>query len=179
MKFESTAIPGLQVIQYQSFKDMRGGFVKTIHKESFEQAGLNWQFAESYFSVSAKNVIRGMHFQVPPQQHDKLVYVVSGSILDVVLDIRTYAPTYGRYVATVLSAENRKALFIGEGLAHGFLSLEDNAIVEYHTTTVQDKACEGGVLWNSFGFDWPVADPVLSDRDKAFESFTSGKTWFT
>ncbi|GGH65545.1 dTDP-4-dehydrorhamnose 3,5-epimerase/CDP-3, 6-dideoxy-D-glycero-D-glycero-4-hexulose-5-epimerase [Filimonas zeae] len=178
MKFEPTDIAGLTVIHYQPFADARGGFVKTIHRESFEQEGLEWQFAESYFSISARDVIRGMHFQVPPHDHDKLVHVVKGSIIDVVLDIRNDAPTYGSWVATLLNDENRKALYIGKGLAHGFLSLEPDTIVEYHTTTQQHKACEGGVLWNSFGYEWPVAAPVLSERDKGFAAFSHAQTWF-
>lgn len=178
MNFESTAIAGLSVISYQPFSDTRGGFVKTIHRETFEQQGLEWQFAESYFSISARDVIRGMHFQVPPRDHHKLVHVIKGGIIDVVLDLRRSSPTHGTWVATTLSAENRKALYIGKGLAHGFLSLEPDSIVEYHTTTSQSKQCECGILWNSFGYEWPVAQPVLSDRDRAFAPFSHEQSWF-
>lgn len=178
MIFESTPIQGLHVIGYNRFVDHRGEFVKTIHRESFEQAGVEWRFTESYFSVSAKDVIRGMHFQLPPADHDKLVYVIAGSITDVVLDIRRRSPTYGQYFATTLSADNRKAVYIPKGLAHGFVSLEPQSIVEYHTTTSQHKGYEGGILWNSFGYAWPVEEPILSERDQAFIPFTQEPSFF-
>lgn len=178
MLIQPTAIAGLYEVQYQPYHDHRGAFVKTIHRNSFENAGLHWCFEESYFSVSAAGVIRGMHFQLPPAAHDKLVYVVNGSIQDVVLDLRQSAPTYGSYLVTQLSAANRKGLYIAAGLAHGFISEAADTVVEYHTTTAQDKAAEAGVLWNSFGYKWPVVAPVLSDRDRAFPAFDKQQQYF-
>ncbi len=169
---------GLFIIQPFVHHDERGSFVKTIHDGFYAENGLDPSFTESFYSISNKDVIRGMHFQYPPHAHDKLVYVLQGSILDVVLDLRKSSATYGQTFSRLLTAENREMLFIGKGLAHGFLSLESNSIVEYHTTTSQAKEAEGGILWNSFGFDWPVKDPVLSGRDKDFISFTQYTSQF-
>jgi dTDP-4-dehydrorhamnose 3,5-epimerase len=171
MDVKITEFNDLFVLEYSSFKDNRGEFVKTIHKDFFLENKLEWNFTESFYSVSYKNVFRGMHFQYYPNDHEKLVYVVKGKILDVVLDLRFESETYGKYFATELSDKNRKGIYIGKGFAHGFLSLEDNTIVEYHTTTVQSKECEGGVKWDSFGFEIPIENPIISQRDGAFAPF--------
>lgn len=178
MNIESTAFDNLFVMNYNSFKDERGEFVKTIHKDTFVDNNLEWNFSESFYSVSHKNVFRGMHFQYSPNDHEKLVYVVKGSILDVVLDLRSDSETYGKYFTIELSDLNRKGLYIGKGFAHGFLSLENDTVVEYHTTTVQSKDSEGGVKWDSFGFDLPISDPIISLRDISFENFDVNKKYF-
>jgi dTDP-4-dehydrorhamnose 3,5-epimerase len=178
MKIDKTNFEDLYIINYKSFNDKRGEFIKTIHAPSFIEMGLEWQFEESFYSISKKNVIRGMHFQVPPNSHSKLVYVVEGTILDVVLDLRTSAKTFGSFFSIELSAENRNAIYIGKGFAHGFLSLDEKSIVEYHITTVQNKISESGVKWSSFGFDWGIQDPIISDRDDAFENFNKKMSYF-
>ena len=179
MNILETRFDSVFVLEYLSFKDNRGEFVKTIHEERFKEFGLDPYFAESYYSISAKDVLRGMHFQVPPFDHNKLVYVVKGSILDVVLDLRQRSCTFGEYFAIELNERNRRGLYIGKGFAHGFLSLEDNTIVEYHTSTIQSKEHEDGVHFNSFGFEWPVNCPIISNRDERFEFFEHGyKTLF-
>lgn len=158
-------------MDYGSFVDNRGEFVKTIHEESFLEKGLDCDFKESFYSVSKRNVIRGMHYQLPPSDHDKLVYVLTGAIIDVVLDIRNDSPTFGKFFSIELSAENRKGIYIGKGFAHGFLSLYDNTTVEYHTTTPQDRACEAGIKFDSFGYDWQTTSPIISQRDQDFQLF--------
>jgi len=178
MKIEHTNFDDLYTINYKSFTDSRGEFVKTIHEETFAEAGVDWKFTESFYSLSHKNVIRGMHFQFPPHSHDKLVYVVTGKIIDVVLDIRNNSNTFGKCFAVEISAEKRNAIYIGKGFAHGFLSLEDNTIVEYHTTTSQNRDAEGGIKWDSFNFDWGVTDPILSERDSSFKGFDLANPYF-
>lgn len=178
MNIIATGFDDLYVIDYNSFKDKRGEFVKTIHEPTFQQAGLAWAFTESFYSTSAKDVLRGMHFQKPPHDHEKLVYVVVGRILDVVLDLRKSSKTYGKCFSIELSAEKRNAVYIGKGFAHGFLSLAQDSIVEYHTTTVQSREAEGGILWNSFGFDWGCENLIISDRDSAFDAFDNQTTYF-
>ncbi|MFD2145278.1 dTDP-4-dehydrorhamnose 3,5-epimerase [Mucilaginibacter antarcticus] len=173
-----TKFTDLLCIDFKSFTDIRGEFVKTIHKETFEQNKLDWNFTESFFSKSFKNVLRGMHFQYSPADHNKLVYVVSGKILDVVVDLRKESKTYGEFYSVELSDENRKGIYIGKGFAHGFLTLQDNSIVEYHTSTSQDRQAEGGIKWDSFGFEWPVDNPIMSERDSSFEAFNLDKTYF-
>ncbi|GGE55757.1 dTDP-4-dehydrorhamnose 3,5-epimerase [Pedobacter psychrotolerans] len=172
MKIVSTEFENLFIMDYSSYKDNRGEFVKTIHKQTFDEFGLESVFTESFYSVSAKDVIRGMHYQNPPEDHVKLVYVLTGAIIDVVLDIRKESITYGKYFFVELSQNNRNGIYIGKGFAHGFLALEDDTTVEYHTTTSQHKEFEAGIRYDSFGFDWKVSKPIMSDRDLAFQKFT-------
>ena len=178
MKIVKTEFHDLFVIEYASYKDNRGEFVKTIHEKTFAEHGLEWKFTESFYSVSDQHVIRGMHYQKPPADHAKLVYVITGAIIDVVLDIRQSSPTFGQAFSVELSAENRKGIYIGKGFAHGFLALQKGTTVEYHTTTSQDKEAEGGIKYDSFGFNWGIDKPILSIRDAAFEGFTSSKQYF-
>ena len=104
--------------------------------------------------------------------------MVSGKILDVVLDLRRRSETYGKYFVIELTQENRLGLFVGKGFAHGFLSLEDHTVVEYHTTSVQNKDSEGGVKWDSFGAPWTIENPILSERDSRFASFDPNENYF-
>ncbi|WP_262899384.1 dTDP-4-dehydrorhamnose 3,5-epimerase family protein [Pedobacter sp. ISL-64] len=172
MEILNTPFQDLYIMEYNSFLDNRGEFVKTIHKETFLEKELDYIFTESFYSISNKNVIRGMHFQVPPKDHSKLVYVVTGSIIDVVLDIRKTSETFGRFFSIELSAKNRKGIYIGKGFAHGFLSLENDTTVEYHTSTSQSRECEAGIRFDSFGYDWEVEKPILSNRDLEFKIFS-------
>lgn len=171
MEIIKTFIDDLFILDFGSFKDKRGEFVKTIHSETFEKYGLEYKFEESFFSISNRNVIRGMHFQVPPEAHEKLVYIINGRITDVVLDIRKESRTFGQYLSVELNSEKRQGLYIGKGLAHGFHSLADNTIVEYHTTTPYSSICETGIKFNSFGYNWNVNKPIVSDRDLKFSIF--------
>ena len=162
-----TNLAGLVCLQPRIFTDHRGSFVKTFHDQMFRDLGLPFETREEFFSTSGKNVIRGMHFQAPPADHAKLVYCVSGAVLDVILDIRSQSPTYGQVAAQELSEANRRALYIPAGFAHGFLSLTEGSLMVYKTSTVHNPACDKGVRWDSFGFQWPLAGvtPVLSKRD--------------
>lgn len=163
-----TTLPGLKLIQPRIFTDVRGIFVKTFHADLFEHLGMEFQPREEFFSVSHRNVVRGMHFQLPPAAHSKLVYCVAGRVLDVVVDLRLASVTFGRCTSRELSAENREMFFMPVGFAHGFASLEDGSVMVYQTNTVHAPECDAGILWNSFGFDWGVADPVINERDRKF-----------
>lgn len=178
MTIEKTSIDDLFILDYSSFQDKRGEFVKTMHAGTFKEYGIDHVFEEIFFSVSNSNVIRGMHFQVPPDDHSKLVYVISGKILDVVVDIRKESKTYGQHFSIELTGEKRQGLYIGKGLAHGFISLQENSVVEYHTTTAHSAQNETGVRYDSFGFDWGVNEPVISDRDLNFASLKDYKSPF-
>ena len=178
MTITKTALPGIFILDFFSFKDDRGEFVKTIHDTTFQENGLEYQFTESFYSISKKDVIRGMHFQNPPHDHVKLVYVIAGSIIDVLIDLRSTSATFGQYLAVELSDKNRRGIYIDRGFAHGFLALENNTIVEYHTSTSQNKESEGGVLYNSFGFDWPVVNAIVSNRDLKHTPVSQFKTPF-
>jgi dTDP-4-dehydrorhamnose 3,5-epimerase len=166
MEIVPTELPGLNVIRPNIFQDARGTFVKTFHCDVFRQLGLEFEPREEFFSISASNVVRGMHCQLPPAAHAKLVYCIVGRVLDVVLDLRKDSPTFGRSTARELNASSREMLFIPVGFAHGFLALEDGATMVYQTGSVHSPAHDAGVRWDSIGFDWPVKNPVLSGRDQ-------------
>ena len=176
MNFIKTGISNTFIIEPAVFSDPRGLFIKNFNYDTFAAQGLEFDIKETYYSDSMKNVIRGMHFQVPPCDHDKLVYVTSGKITDVVLDIRTNSPTYGTYITAELSDSNNTCIFIGKGCAHGFVSLCDNTRVMYMQTSVYSPKHDAGIKWDSFGMDWPADSPILSDRDNslpALRDFTS------
>jgi dTDP-4-dehydrorhamnose 3,5-epimerase len=168
-----TTLPGVRVLQPRLFEDVRGRFVKTYQADAFQAAGIDFVPHQEFYSVSTRGVLRGMHFQVPPAAHQKLVYCSRGRVLDVVLDLRKGSPGFGHAYSRELTAETAELLFIPKGLAHGFLALEDDSTMVYQMDTVYTPECDAGILWNSFGFDWPVAKPILSERDKAFPGFTS------
>lgn len=171
MKIGKTNLDGVYEIENKIFRDERGIFIKTFHRDVFKEEGLETDFKESFYSVSKKNVIRGMHYQKPPYDHAKLVYVVSGEILDVAVDIRHGSGTHGQYFATILSAENGKSIYMAKGFAHGFLTMSDSATVVYLLSTVHSPEHDSGILWNSFGFEWGVSNPIISKRDESFNSF--------
>lgn len=151
--------------------DDRGIFFKPFHAASLNKNGLDFEAKESICSVSKKNVVRGMHFQQSPYAQAKLVYCPHGAILDVILDMRPESPTYGKFEAVELSAQNAHALYIPEGFAHGFLALTDDAVTSYIMNREYHQPADTGILWNSFGFEWPVENPVISARDLSFMKF--------
>lgn len=165
-----TKIRGVFVIKTEGFEDARGSFVKTFHEDTFKEYGISIDFKESFYSISKKDVIRGMHFHLPPKDHAKLVYVSSGAIIDVVLDLRKLSPTYGMYDTIELSAKNHDMVYIPTGCAHGFLSLVDDTCMVYLQSGVYSKECDTGIAFNSFGMEWPVQHPILSKRDQEFEA---------
>jgi dTDP-4-dehydrorhamnose 3,5-epimerase/CDP-3, 6-dideoxy-D-glycero-D-glycero-4-hexulose-5-epimerase len=170
MNIEQTALEGVYIITNFVAQDERGTFVKTFNKQNFDDTGLNFEIRESYFSISQKDVIRGMHFQLPPSDHEKLVYVPVGSIIDVVVDLRKKSLTYKKFISIELSAANRKSIFIPKGLAHGFRSMEDNTITVYNVATEYDSKSDQGIRFDSFGFDWQTNEAIMSSRDKEFMS---------
>lgn len=178
MKILNTPIQDLKILEPKIFEDIRGQFVKTFTDEFFKLQGLDINIKETYYSISHKNVIRGMHFQIPPDEHIKLVYVPQGEIIDVVLDIRKNSPSYGKFFEIKLSAENRKVLIIPKGLAHGFKSLKNNTNVTYMQTSCYSPNNDKGINYNSFGFDWKCSNPKLSDRDLSFPSLNDFITPF-
>lgn len=171
MEIENTFIPGLKLIHLNEFKDLRGSFIKVFNEEFFTENRLEHNFKESYYSISAKNVIRGMHFQISPFEHMKLVYLNQGKILDVVLDIRKLSPTYRQYFSIKLNTENPILIYIPVGCAHGFLSLEDHTMVTYLQTSCYNNECDKGIKYNSFGMNWGTENPIISERDISFPNF--------
>lgn len=164
-------IPGCFEITPKRVEDVRGVFVKILHEEAFAPHGVHTEFAEEYYSKSYQNVLRGLHFQTPPHDHIKMVYCVSGSILDVIVDLRVGSPTYGQHRTFELSDANAKALVLAKGIAHGFYTLSREAVVIYKVSTVYAPEYDKGILWNSLEIPWPSCSPVLSDRDTGFPVF--------
>jgi len=170
MEMKQLSMAGCYLLSPRIFKDKRGCFVKTYHKKTFGEAGINFDFDEEFYSVSDKGVIRGMHFQLPPFDHMKIVYCPRGSVFDAFVDLRRGSPTYLQADDIELSSKRGDVLVLAKGVAHGFCSLEDGTIMVYKTTSQYESTSDSGVMWDSCGIKWPsVADPTtLSDRDKSF-----------
>lgn len=166
MEILGTLLPGCHVLRQPRFEDARGWLRKGFQANDFASMGLRTDWVEDFCSASRPGVLRGMHFQIPPSGHAKLVACLTGRVLDVVLDLRL-GPTYGAFASLELSAEASNALYISEGIAHGFLAL-DACTMAYKTTAVHDPGRDGGIRWDGFGFPWPVEAPFLSMRDQSF-----------
>ena len=173
MKIERTKIEGVFIIDNFNAADDRGLFVKSFNKNSFKENNLDFEIRESYYSISNKNVVRGMHFQLPPYDHEKLVYVPKGSILDVIVDLRKKSKTYKQYISINLSEENKKSIFIPKGLAHGFKSMKDGTITVYNVASEYNADFDSGIKFDSFNFNWNSEKIVMSNRDKEFKSLDS------
>lgn len=173
MNIIKTNIEGVLIIEPRIFGDERGFFVEAYNLEKYKEAGIILPFVQDNLSSSAKGVLRGLHFQKKPFAQGKLVQVIKGKVLDVALDIRKNSPTRGQYVTIELSGENKKQLWIAPGLAHGFLSLEDNTIFSYKCTNFYNPASERGVMWNDkdLNIDWKLEEygiekPIVSEKDQ-------------
>lgn len=179
MKIQNTSIEGLLIIHPAVFRDERGYFFESFNKKHFEKlTGYKKEFIQDNQSLSQKNILRGMHFQKPPFSQAKLVRVTQGSVLDVVVDLRKNSPTYGNHYTIELSAKNLLSLFIPEGFAHGFLTLEDETIFLYKCTEFYNKESEATLMWNDphLAIDWKTENPIVSEKDKtgiAFSNFNS------
>jgi dTDP-4-dehydrorhamnose 3,5-epimerase len=167
MKIIPTKIEGLLLIQPDIFPDSRGYFFESYQKEKFLKSGIDADFVQDNESLSQKNVLRGLHFQRPPFAQGKLVRVVTGSVLDMAVDIRKSSPTYGQWVKAELSAANKLMMWIPEGFAHGFLVLEDNTIFQYKCTNYYNRESEAGIIWNDpdLAIDWGITNPLVSEKD--------------
>ncbi|WP_173426293.1 dTDP-4-dehydrorhamnose 3,5-epimerase [Sphingomonas hengshuiensis] len=178
MDTEPTDIPGCYVLQAKVLGDPRGTFTKTFHMPRFEELGLRTDWREEYFSTSAKGVVRGMHFQSPPADHAKMVFCLTGEVLDVVVDLRRGSPAFGKALGFTLSAENGRGLYLPTGCAHGFVSMRDASGMYYKVTSVHAPDHDLGIAWDSIDFDWPVRAPALSARDAAHPRLSDFTTPF-
>jgi len=171
LKISSTKIHGCYEISPKIVSDPRGTFIKTFHKPSFDEAGLLSDFKEQYHSVSNQNVIRGLHFQIPPFDHAKLVYCIDSEVDDFVLDIRIGSPTYGEYFSTKLNFQKGNMIYIPSGCAHGFCTSKKKATLIYNVTAIYNSDFDKGIRWDSAGIIWPIEDPIISEKDQSFPSF--------
>lgn len=171
MIIEATPLEGIKIIIPKKFEDSRGFFAETYHRERLLQAGIAVDFVQDNQSRSAaEGTIRGLHFQSPPFAQDKLIRVLTGRIFDVAVDIRRSSPTYGRYFAAELSAENFKQIFVPIGFAHGFCTLDPDTEIFYKVSNYYAPEHEHGIAWDdpALGIAWPVRaqSAVLSDKDR-------------
>lgn len=173
MQLIAEPLPGVKILLPFVFEDARGNFVKTFHEGQLATHGIHMSVKEEFFSTSEAGVLRGMHFQVPPHAHQKMVYCITGCVMDVLLDLRKGSPSFGKAISFELSAANRYVVHIPVGFAHGFFSLENNSCLVYKTDAVHAPEADRGILWNSFGFEWPIpsgTEPAISARDASHPS---------
>ena len=170
MKISKTAIEGVVIIEPQVFEDERGYFFESYNQAKMEEAGLHYDFIQDNQSKSSYGVVRGIHFQKGEYAQAKLVRVLEGTVLDVAVDLRQNSPTFGKYVAVELSAENKKQLMIPRGFGHGFAVLSKTAVFAYKCDNVYNKASEGGIRFNDpdINVDWKINpdEAILSEKDK-------------
>ena len=180
MKFVPTDLPDVVRIEPTIHGDERGFFMETWHAKRFTDAGIGVEFVQDNESMSQKNVLRGLHFQKPTYAQGKLVRVITGSVLDVAVDLRKESATYGHHFKHVLSAENKNQLYIPEGFAHGFLVLENNTIFSYKCTNYYHKESEDSILWDdpSLKINWGIKNPIISEKDKNAQLFANFKSPF-
>ncbi len=166
MKVKETSMQGLLLIEPDCFGDQRGFFMETWQKERYKSFGIEEDFVQDNLSYSEHGVLRGLHFQ-SPQGQGKLVYVISGEVFDVAVDIRRGSPTFGRWEGYYLSGENKRQLYVPAGFAHGFCVTGESALFAYKCTDYYNREAEKGLLWNDpdLGINWPLENPVLSDKD--------------
>ncbi|MFN0274663.1 MAG: dTDP-4-dehydrorhamnose 3,5-epimerase [Chitinophagales bacterium] len=170
MPFLDTPISGLFVFEPKVFEDSRGYFMETFNEKVFAEKNINTNFVQDNQSKSSYGVLRGLHYQLNPFAQAKLVRVISGEVLDVAVDIRKGSPTYGQHFSIVLSAENKKQLYIPRGFAHGFVVLSETAEFFYKCDNFYSKEHDAGIIYNDkdLHIDWkvPAAKLIISDKDK-------------
>jgi dTDP-4-dehydrorhamnose 3,5-epimerase len=167
VKFVPTDIPGVVVVEPDVHRDGRGFFLETYHADKYRAGGIEGPFVQDNQSRSVERTVRGLHLQLRRPQ-GKLIRVIEGEIYDVAVDVRRGSPTFGQWVAVMLSADNFRQCYVPPGFAHGFCVTSPVAQVEYKCTDLYDPASEIGIAWNDpeLAIPWPVADPILSERDR-------------
>lgn len=183
LQIESTAIPDVLILTTRWFEDERGAFTEAFNADRWEAAGLVSAFTQDAQSLSRPvGTVRGLHFQRPPMAQTKIIRILRGALWDVAVDIRVGSPTYGKWVGVELSAANRRQLYIPQGFAHGFVTLEPDTEALYKLGANYSPEHESGIRWDdpTLGIDWPlpVANPVISERDANFPSLNQLEAHF-
>lgn len=168
MEFTQLRLPGLVLIEPKVLADERGFFLERYIQREFAASGIKVDFVQDNHSRSSRGVLRGLHFQIPPHSQDKLVWVVSGEVYDVAVDLRAGSPTYGQAEGVALSAENKNALFIPKGFAHGFQVISESADVLYKISDYYYPELDKGICWDDpdLRIDWPIAEAIVSEKDQ-------------
>ncbi len=180
MKFEKLKIDGVVLITPDVYEDERGLFMESYNKFIFVDNNIDVDFVQDNFSVSKKNTLRGLHYQLPPFAQDKLVSVTDGAVLDIVVDLRKNSKTFGQYISAELNNENKQILFVPKGCAHGFLALSDNVYFHYKVSNKYSPEHDRGIIWNDpdLNIDWKLdgAEPMLSAKDAKLPTWQEIKT---
>lgn len=173
-QIENSEISEIKIITPQIYEDERGYFFESYNANDFKKLGLPTKFLQDNQSYSKKGTLRGLHYQLKYQQ-GKLVRVIKGKVFDVAVDIRQGSPTFGKYVGVHLSDENNKIMYIPEGFAHGYVVLSETVIFQYKCTEIYHPEDEYGLLWDDkdLNIQWPVINPILSNRDKSLPTLQS------
>lgn len=179
MNISELNIPGCYLICLPNFKDKRGSFIKTFHPEHFSGTPFShFDLKEEFYSVSKKNVLRGLHFQAPPFSHNKLITCLDGKVLDFFVDLRKSSSCYGKLISIELDSAVPQMLCLPKGIAHGFLTLSNQATLLYKTDCIYSPEHDSGILWSSVGLDLKENDFIISDRDKSFSSLANYESPF-
>lgn len=175
--FTTTSISGLLIIEPRAFPDERGFFMETFKVSEYSAHGVPVQFVQDNHSKSSRGTLRGLHYQTGEHAQGKLVRCTHGRLWDVAVDIRKDSPTYGKWDAVELSAENHKMFWIPSGFAHGFIALEDDTELQYKCTAEYNKESEGGIRWDdpTLAIDWPITDVLVSEKDAILPYFGAHK----
>jgi dTDP-4-dehydrorhamnose 3,5-epimerase len=174
MQFTETALPGVYLIALEPIEDERGFFARTYCQDEFQRHGLNPAIAQCSVSHNRRaGTLRGMHYQAAPKMEAKLVRCIRGALYDVVVDVRPESPTYGRWIGVELTATNGRQLYIPEGCAHGFQTLEDDTDVYYQISEFYHPECSRGIRWNdpAIRIEWPAGTRTISPRDQQYPDF--------
>ena len=177
MKISHTSFDKLLILNSEEIADNRGSFMKLFNENDFLKNNIDLKVKEYYHSISNKDVIRGMHFQIPPYSHNKLVHVLNGSIIDIVVDLRENSNTFKQHFEIKMDNPGI-CLFIPEGFAHGFKSLENNTIVQYFVSSGYNPEMDTGIHYNSVNYNWDIQKPIVSERDSSFISLDKLKNFF-
>lgn len=181
MNVHQTGLPGVLLLEPHVSADSRGFFMESYSRRVLEPLGIDYEFVQDNHSLSVEpGVLRGLHYQLPPKAQTKLVRATRGAIYDVAVDIRRSSPTFGHWVGVILSEYNKRQLLVPVGFAHGFCTLTANTEVQYKVDAYYSPDHDRGVRWNDpeLGIDWPVAVPILSDKDKAHPLLTESLDLF-
>lgn len=178
MKLTPLKLEGASLLEPVVHGDHRGFFMESFNEQVMKRLGVNYDFIQDNQSLSAEpGVLRGLHYQLNPKAQTKLIRVLSGAIYDVILDIRRNSPTFGQWIGVILSEHNKRQLLVPRGFAHGFCTLVPNTQVFYKVDEYYSPEHDRGILWNdpALNIDWPVSEPLLSDKDRNHPAFADAE----
>jgi len=178
VNFSAAAFPGCMVVSAPVVRDQRGFFTKPFSHKEYSELPVDFHIKELFWSLSRPGTLRGMHFQMPPHSHWKLVWCALGDIVDVLLDLRIGSPTFMATTGFHLAGDSGRAILIPPGVAHGFYVPDSDSIVFYAVSSAYSREHDKGVLWCSIGYDWPASDPIVSERDNGLPPLDTFNTPF-